>query len=126
MTGMGRVPAGTSAEVTEQALVRTKVAAVVKAVRLRHAVSFVLLLVVVYWMGIHPWMANWGSTAAERQMALPGDDLHPDRTGRSTLAITIDAPRAAAHWAVRPYEVQTSKIRDIVTCPLSVYQEERT
>jgi len=40
----------------------------VKAVRLRNALLFVLLLVAVYWMGIHPWMKNWGSTAAEQQM----------------------------------------------------------
>jgi hypothetical protein len=73
-------------------MVHTKLSTVVKAVRLRYAVPFVLLLVAVYWTGIHPWMTNWGSTAAERQMALPGDDLHPNRTGQSTLAITINAP----------------------------------
>jgi hypothetical protein len=70
-------------------IIETKLAAAVKAVRLRYAVLFVLLLVVLYWMGIRPWMADWGSTAAERQMALPGDDLNPDSTGQSTLALTI-------------------------------------
>jgi hypothetical protein len=43
-------------------------------------------------MGIHPWMTNWGSTAAERQMIIPGDGLHPDGSGHSTKAITINAP----------------------------------
>jgi hypothetical protein len=69
-----------------------KLSSVVGAVRLRYAVTFVLLLVAVYWTGIHPWMTNWGSTAAERQMVLPGDDLHPDRSAQSTWAITINAP----------------------------------
>jgi hypothetical protein len=73
-------------------LVHSKVFTAVKAVRLRYAVLFVLLLVAVYWIGIHPWMTNWGATAAERQMALPGDDPNPDRAGQSTLAITINAP----------------------------------
>lgn len=73
-------------------MVHTQLSTVVKAVCLRYAVPFVLLLIAVYWMGIHPWMTNWGSTAAERQMTLPGDDLNPDRTGQSTLAITINAP----------------------------------
>src|SRR5512142_2968459 len=65
---------------------------VVKAVRIRYAVPFVLLLAAVYWIGIHPWMTNWGSTAAERQMALPGDELHRNSTGHTTKAITINAP----------------------------------
>lgn len=70
----------------------TKLTTVVKAIRLRYAVPFVLLLVAIYWTGIHPWMTNWGSTAAEQQMVLPGDELHPNRTGQSTQAITINAP----------------------------------
>ena len=83
-------------------MVHTKLSTVVKAVRLRYAVPFVLLLVVFYWMGIHPWMTNWGSTAAERQMALPGDDLNPDRTGQSTQAITISAPSDVVwQWLVQ-------------------------
>lgn len=70
----------------------TMLATVVKAVRFRYALLFLVLLVAIYWTGIRPWMANWGSTAAEQQLVLPGDELHPDRTGQSTLAITIDAP----------------------------------
>jgi len=64
----------------------------VKVVRLRYAIPFVLSLVAVYWFGIHPWMANWGSTIAEQQMALPGDGLIPVGSGKSTKAITIYAP----------------------------------
>jgi len=80
----------------------TRLAAVVELVRLRYAIPFVLLLVAVYWMGVHPWMTNWGSTVAEQQMALPGDDLDPDRVGRSTLALTINAPSDVVwQWLVQ-------------------------
>ncbi len=83
-------------------MVHTKLSTVVKAVRLRYAVPFVMLLITVYWMGIHPWMTNWGSTAAERQMVLPGGDLRPERTGQSTLAITINAPSDVVwQWLVQ-------------------------
>ena len=75
---------------------------VVKAVRLRYAVPFALLLVAVYLIAIHPWMANWGSTTAERQIALPGDELHPGRTEHSTQAITINAPSEVVwQWLVQ-------------------------
>ncbi len=73
-------------------MLHTKLAAVVQAVRLRYTIPLVALLLAVYWAGIHPWMTNWGSTADEQQMALPGDDLHPAGAGRSTWAVTINAP----------------------------------
>jgi hypothetical protein len=73
-------------------MMHTKLSTVVRAVRLRYAIAFIVLLLAVYWTGIHPWMTNWGSTADERLMALPGDDLHPNGTGYSTSAITINAP----------------------------------
>jgi hypothetical protein len=83
-------------------MVYTKLSTVIKAVSIRYAVPFVLLLVAVYCTGIHPWMTNWGSTEAERQMALPGDDLHPSRTGQSTLALTINAPSDVVwQWLVQ-------------------------
>jgi hypothetical protein len=83
-------------------MVHTKLWTVVKAIRLRYAVPFVLLLVAFYVMVIHPWMANWGSTAAERQMALTGDELHPGPTGHSTQAITIHAPAEVVwQWLVQ-------------------------
>jgi hypothetical protein len=73
-------------------MVQSKLSTVVKAIRLRYAILFVLLLVAVYLAVIHPWMANWGSTPAERQMALTGDDLHPNPIEHSTQAITINSP----------------------------------
>ena len=80
-------------------MTHTKLLTVVNAVRLRYAILIVLLLVAVYWFGIHPWMTNWGSTAAERQMALPGDDLLPNPTAHTTKAITINAsPEVIWQW----------------------------
>jgi hypothetical protein len=70
----------------------TKISIIVKAVRLRYAISFVVVLTIIYLTIIHPWMANWGSTEEEQQMALPGDELIPHLNGKSTLAITINAP----------------------------------
>lgn len=80
----------------------TTLSTVVRAVRLRYAVPFVLLLLAIYWAGIHPWMTNWGATSAERQMVLPGDDMHPPGTGHSTWAITINAPSDVVwQWLVQ-------------------------
>jgi len=80
----------------------TKLFTMVKAVRLRYAIPFVFLLIAIYLLVIHPWMANWGSTASERQMVLPGDELIPDGVGQSTLAITINAPSEVVwQWLVQ-------------------------
>jgi len=73
-------------------MLHEKILTIIKAVRVRYAILIVLLLVAVYWFGIHPWMTNWGSTTAEQQMALFGDELIPEGAGQSTKAITINAP----------------------------------
>lgn len=70
----------------------TKLSNIVKTVRLRYAVPFVVLLAAVYLTTIHPWMMNYGSTVDEQQMVLPGDDLSANNTGQNTLAVTINAP----------------------------------
>ncbi|MCW5854009.1 MAG: hypothetical protein KIT87_28335 [Anaerolineae bacterium] len=88
-------------------MMHAKLSTMVQVVRLRYAVLFVLLLTVVYWTGIHPWMTNWGSTEAEQQMALPGDDLSPTGAARTTWAITVNAPPAAI-W---PWLVQVGQDR---------------
>lgn len=55
-----------------------------------------------------PTMLHWGSTAVERSVALPGDDLLPaDATYRIDHAITIRAP-AASVW---PWLVQLGQDR---------------
>jgi hypothetical protein len=45
-----------------------------------------------YAIALYPWMMNWGSTQAERQLALPGDDIIPAPALQYTRAITIRAP----------------------------------
>jgi len=79
-----------------------KLSTKVKMVRLRYAIPFVLFLAAIYLLVIIPWMANWGSTVAEQQMALPGDDLIPHNGGQSTLAVTINAPAEVVwQWLVQ-------------------------
>jgi hypothetical protein len=58
-----------------------------RVVLLIYAVLFALYLPV-----LHPWMMNWGSTAAEQAMALPGDEATSGPTTYLTRAITINAP----------------------------------
>jgi hypothetical protein len=83
-------------------MLHAKFSTVVKAVRLRYALLFVSLLMAVYWTGIHPWMTNWGSTTAERQLTFPGNDLHPNSAQRTTQAITINAPADVVwQWLVQ-------------------------
>jgi hypothetical protein len=72
---------------------------VLKAVRLRYTAPFVLLLVAAYWVGIYPWMTNWGSTPEEQRMALPGDELIPAGGGYTTKAISINTtPEVIWQW----------------------------
>ncbi len=47
-------------------------------------------------------LRNLGATEEEIRRALPGDEIIPDARTRSTMAITIDAPR----WAVWAWLVQ--------------------
>jgi len=86
----------------EITMLSMKMASLVKKIRFRYALLFVLLLIGFYLMVIHPWMANWGSSEAERQIALPGDELHPGPIQHSTLAITIHAPSEVVwQWLVQ-------------------------
>jgi hypothetical protein len=48
-------------------------------------------MIVYFWL-VFPWMRNWGATAAESAMSLPGDDIVPNPSYRSTRALTINAP----------------------------------
>jgi len=57
---------------------------------------------VVYLAVLHPWFLNWGATAAEQEMVLPGDRLLPNASYRFTRAITIHAPVSAIwKWVVQ-------------------------
>src|SRR3712207_3552777 len=39
-----------------------------------------------------PWVLTWGATKEEARRGLPGDEVAPQATTRSTRAVTIDAP----------------------------------
>ncbi len=52
---------------------------------------FILTAIIYFWL-VFPWMRDWGATAAESVMPLPGDELVPSPSYRSTRALTIDAP----------------------------------
>lgn len=45
-----------------------------------------------YDLVLRPWMREWGSTAEERRMPLPGDEVPSDVRTYYTKGITIDAP----------------------------------
>jgi hypothetical protein len=51
-----------------------------------------ILVVVVYFLIVFPWMLSWGATEAEMEMSLRGDEIVPNPSYRSTRALTIDAP----------------------------------
>lgn len=79
-----------------------KISKIVKAIRFRYAMLFVLILVVAYLGIINPWMKNWGSTASEQQMILPGDEFYSDLIGYNTQAITIyTSPDVIWQWLVQ-------------------------
>jgi hypothetical protein len=51
---------------------------------------------------LHRLGTTYGSTAAERQRTLPGDDIVPEPTFMTTHAVTIDAPPAAVWpWLIQ-------------------------
>jgi len=50
------------------------------------------VLLAVYLLAVRPWFLSWGSTAAEQERPLPGDELVPNPESESMRAVTIDAP----------------------------------
>jgi hypothetical protein len=46
----------------------------------------------VYHLGLRHWCLRWGTTNAELQATLPGDDLFPAYASEATHAITVNAP----------------------------------
>ena len=65
------------------------------------------LLAGAFWTLARTRLLNWGATTAERERALPGDDLLPDADAQSTMAVSIDAPPDAV-W---PWLVQLGQER---------------
>lgn len=55
-------------------------------------VILALLASILYPLLVRPWHLSWGSTSAEQQAALPGDEFVPDSVRTHTRAITIEAP----------------------------------
>ncbi len=53
---------------------------------------FGLALLAAYDTFLRPWMLEWGSTARERSMPLPGDEIPDDTMTHHTRAVTIEAP----------------------------------
>lgn len=43
-------------------------------------------------LSARPWISTWGATDVEATRTLPGDELVPNPTSTTTLAVTIDAP----------------------------------
>lgn len=76
-------------------------------IRPRFMLPLFLATFAVYLAVLHPWLMNWGATAQERQMALPGDEMQPHPGMQFTRAITIHAP-ASAVW---PWVVQLGQDR---------------
>jgi hypothetical protein len=66
-----------------------------------------LLLVGTVYASTRPWFHEWGSTPAERQRRLPGDEILRDSRSVGTHAITVHAP-AEALW---PWLAQTGQDR---------------
>jgi hypothetical protein len=44
---------------------------------------------------VRPWHLRWGATSGEVEGPMPGDDIVPRTSFRTTRAITVDAPPAA-------------------------------
>lgn len=62
---------------------------------MRRTILLPLIAVAVIGALLRPRLRNWGATAEERAMPMPGDDLIPGDGGASTMAIDIAAPPSA-------------------------------
>jgi hypothetical protein len=51
----------------------------------------VILLIIILAILLNPWMDKWRTTAEERAMAFPGDDLLPNPARVANRAVTIQA-----------------------------------
>ena len=73
-----------------------------KNVSLQLGLLLLVLFGLVYIFVLHPWFMNWGATAEEQRMALPGDDLMLSGQDNFTRAITIQAPPSVVwQWIVQ-------------------------
>jgi hypothetical protein len=70
-------------------------------------IAWLILIYIALVLAIRPWNLTWGTTAAERAMSLPGDQLVPVAHYRIDHAITINAPTTAV-W---PWVIQIGQDR---------------
>jgi hypothetical protein len=70
-------------------------------------ISWLFLLYVAVVLALRPWNVQWGTTKAERVMALPGDEFVPVAHYRIDHAITINAPTESV-W---PWVIQIGQDR---------------
>lgn len=65
-------------------------------------IAWLVLVYVALVVAIRPWTIQWGTTAAERAMTLPGDQLVPVAHYRIDHGITINAPTTAVwSWLIQ-------------------------
>lgn len=70
-------------------------------------ISWLFLLYVALVLALRPWNVQWGTSEAERAMALPGDEFVPVAHYRIDHAITINAPTESV-W---PWLIQMGQDR---------------
>jgi hypothetical protein len=70
-------------------------------------IGWAFLVYVTLVVGLRPWHTRWGTSDAERHMALPGDELGGDAHYRMDHAVTVRAP-ADSVW---PWIVQIGQDR---------------
>jgi hypothetical protein len=65
-------------------------------------ILLVVFLVVLVSILLTPWMDRWGTTAAERERVLPGDDLLSETARIANRAVTIQAsPEKIYPWLIQ-------------------------
>lgn len=71
---------------------------------LSHCLLLIILLALLYlgFLLTRPWYANWGASAEERTMSLPGDQLALNAKAQTTRAITINTrPENVWPWIIQ-------------------------
>ena len=72
------------------------------------AVAWALLAWLAVVITIRPWQTSWGTSADERAMSMPGDELVPEAHYRVDLAVTVHAPADS----LQPWALQIAGDRD--------------
>ncbi len=70
-------------------------------------ITWLIMIYIALVLAIRPWNMRWGTTAAERAMSLPGDQLVPVAHYRIDHGVTVNAPTTAV-W---PWLIQIGQDR---------------